>query len=130
MPNVCEAISDIGSYSEKQTITIDANNQYLFTKTNLVATQVDVVILSIMGNVGVEDVVLSSRDYSDGTENQYCITKWSKGLFTISCASQNGYFQTADMHFMSPPSGSLGTCTIEFVIKALSPSSVLEKRLI
>ena len=77
----------------------------------------------------MEDIVLSSQNYSDGTANQYIRAKWEKGLFTIACASPNGYFQTAEMHFLAPTGSSLGTCTIEYVVKITSPSSVLEKRL-
>ena len=70
MPTTCAAITDIGSYTEKQTKTIGGNVNYLFEKGNLTANRVDVVILSISGDVGVEDIVLSSRNYSDSTSNQ------------------------------------------------------------
>ena len=107
MPNTCAAISDIGSYSEKQTKTVSANDNYLFWLNDLMANRVDVVILSISGDVGVEDIVLSSQNYSDGTANQYIRAKWEKGLFTIACASPSGYFQTAEMHFLAPTVSSL-----------------------
>lgn len=129
MSSTCAAVIDIGSYSEVKTKTVGGTvNSILEENISGGATRVDVVILSITGDIGVDQVVLSSKNYSDGTPNQYIQTKWGKGLFTISCASANGYFQYVDMHFMN--SGiTLGTCTIQYVIKIKSPSSVLEKRL-
>ena len=125
MPTTCTAITDIGSYSMKVVKTISPNDTYLYEEGGLMASRVDIVILSISGDVGVKDVVLSSRNYTDETENQYILTRWEKGLFTIACASSTGYFQVADMHFMNPT----GTCTIEYVVKITAPSSVLEKRM-
>lgn len=104
MPNTCAAITDIGSYSEIQSKTVGGSILHIFEENNIMATRIDVVILSITGDVGVEDVVLTSSNYSDETANQYIYTKWGKGLFTIASASPSGYFQRADMHFMMPDS--------------------------
>ena len=130
MPSTCAAIDDIGSYSNIHTITLGGTDCHLFEESiSGGATRVDVVILSITGDIGVDEVILSSKNYSDGTQNQYIPTKWGKGLFTISCASASGYFHFVDMHFMIPSGGTLGTCTIQYVLKIQSPSSVLEKRI-
>lgn len=92
MPTTCTAITDIGSYSMKVVKTISPNDTYLYEEGGLMASRVDIVIFSISGDVGVKDVVLSSRNYTDETENQYILTRWEKGLFTIACASSTGYF--------------------------------------